>query len=78
MIAGEKPWEASEPPTMARSNPAKRKSGPAATGVNPIMAFRPPPPLRSAIEGYAKDNEVSVSAALRRLVEVGLKAKGKR
>jgi len=41
------------------------------------MAFRPPPPLRSAIEGHARENEMSVSEALRRLVERGLKAKAK-
>jgi hypothetical protein len=40
------------------------------------MAFRPPPPLRSSIEGYTKENEVSISEALRRLVELGLKATG--
>lgn len=31
------------------------------------MAFQPPPPLRSAIEEYAKVKDVSVSEALRRL-----------
>jgi len=44
------------------------------------MAFRPPLPLRAAIEAYAKDCDISLSEALRRLVELGLaaKAKGKR
>jgi hypothetical protein len=59
---------------MVKSNPVKhRKRGPAPTGVNPIMAFRPPPSLRSAIEAYAKTNDVSVSEAMRVLIEAGLK-----
>jgi hypothetical protein len=63
---------------MAKSNPVKqRKRGPAPTGVNPIMAFRPLPPLRASIEAFAKSAEVSVSEALRRLVELGLQAKAK-
>lgn len=52
-----------------------KKRGPEPSGVNPIMAFRPPPRLRSAIEQYAKTNEVSVSEALRRLLELGLKTR---
>lgn len=40
------------------------------------MAFRPSPPLRVAIQSYAKANDASVSEALRQLVEKGLKAKG--
>jgi hypothetical protein len=41
------------------------------------MAFRPLPPLRAAIEAYAKANEVSVSEAARRLIEAGLKLRPK-
>jgi hypothetical protein len=37
------------------------------------MAFRPLPPLRAAIEAYAKANGVTVSDAMRRLIEAGLK-----
>jgi hypothetical protein len=40
------------------------------------MAFRPQPPLRAAIEAHAKAGDISVSEALRDLVERGLKAKG--
>jgi hypothetical protein len=59
---------------MPKSNPVKqRKRGPSPTGVNPIMAFRPLPPLRASIEAYAKANDVSVSDAMRRLIEAGLK-----
>ncbi len=62
---------------MARSNSVKhKKRGPPPTGVNPIMAFRPMPPLRAAVAAYAKANEVTVSEAVRRLIELGLKAKG--
>jgi hypothetical protein len=42
------------------------------------MAFRPLPKLREAIETFAETNEVSVSDALRALVEIGLKAKGRK
>lgn len=39
------------------------------------MAFRPLPSLRAAIEGYATENDISVSEALRQIIELGLKAK---
>jgi hypothetical protein len=42
------------------------------------MAFRPAPPLRTSIEAYAKTNEISVSDAIRRLVEQALAKDGKR
>jgi hypothetical protein len=41
------------------------------------MAFRPMPPLRAAIEAHAKANEISVSDAMRRLIEAGLKRRTK-
>jgi hypothetical protein len=41
------------------------------------MAFRPLPPLRAAIEAYAKAKEVSVSDAMRHLIEAGLKRRRK-
>ena len=59
---------------MAKSNPVKhKKRGPAPTGINPIMAFRPLPPLRGAIKDYAKAHDVSLSEAMRQLIERGLK-----
>jgi hypothetical protein len=62
---------------MTTLNPVKhKKRGPAPTGVNPIMAFRPLPPLRAAVNAYAKAKEISVSEAIRHLVELGLKANG--
>jgi hypothetical protein len=63
---------------MAKSNPVKhRKRGPPPTGINPIMAFRPPPQLRAIIETYAKKNDISVSEAMRTLIEAGLKRRPK-
>lgn len=63
---------------MSEPNPVRhKKRGPPPTGVNPIMAFRPLPPLRAAVEAYAEANDVSVSEAIRRLVELGLKAKAR-
>jgi hypothetical protein len=63
---------------MSKSNPVKhKKRGPPPTGINPIMAFRPPPQLRVAIEAYARENEVSVSEAMRTLIEAGLKRRPK-
>jgi len=41
------------------------------------MAFRPLPQLRAAIETYAKENDISVSEAVRRLIEAGLKRRPK-
>jgi hypothetical protein len=41
------------------------------------MAFRPLPPLRAAIEAYAEAKEVSVSEAVRQLIEAGLKRRPK-
>ena len=59
---------------MVRPNPIKQtKRGPPATGINAIMAFRPLPPLRAAVEAYAKVNAISISEGMRRLIELGLK-----
>jgi hypothetical protein len=41
------------------------------------MVFRPLPPLRTAIEAYAETNEISVSEAMRQLIEAGLKRRSK-
>jgi hypothetical protein len=63
---------------MVRSISVKhKKRGPAPTGVNPIMAFRPLPPLRAAVEAFANAQGISISDALRHLVERGLKRAGK-
>jgi hypothetical protein len=40
------------------------------------MAFRPPDELRHGIDAWAAAAGVSRSEALRRLIELGLKAKG--
>jgi len=64
---------------MAKSNPVKqRKRGPAPTGVNPIMGFRPLPSLRVAITSHAKAEGISISDAIRRLVELGLSEEASR
>ena len=55
----------------------RKRTGRPPTGINPLMAFRPLPPMRSAIEAYAKANEISLSDSIRRLVELGLKAKAR-
>lgn len=64
---------------MTRSITVKqkpRRPGRPATGETPLMAFRPPADLRSAIQGWAAKHDVTVSEAIRRLVELGLKIKG--
>jgi hypothetical protein len=42
-----------------------------------MMGFRPLPLMRAAIEAYAKTNKVSVSEAMRQLIEAGLKRRPK-
>jgi hypothetical protein len=64
---------------MAKSNrviPKKRRGRPA-TGKDPLTALRLPPELTRAIEAWAaqQDDEPNRSEAIRRLVEIGLKAK---
>ena len=41
------------------------------------MAFRPLPPLRAAVEAFANAQGITISDALRQLVERGLKRGGK-
>jgi hypothetical protein len=64
---------------MAKSNKVipKKKRGRPATGKDPLTAFRLPPNLTKAIEAWAKNqpDEPNRSEAIRRLVELGLKAK---
>jgi hypothetical protein len=49
------------------------------TGITPMMGFRAPPVLRAAIVTWANKQAdlPTLSEATRRLVEIGLKAKGK-
>jgi hypothetical protein len=54
----------------------KRRGRPA-TGKDPQVNARMPAELIAQVEGWATANKVLRSEAIRRLVELGLKAKGK-
>jgi hypothetical protein len=56
--------------------PKKRRGRPA-TGKDPHIAARMAPALIAEVEAWATANETTRSEAIRRLVEIGLKAKGK-
>jgi hypothetical protein len=64
---------------MARSiKVVQKKRGRPATGNDPVTAIRLSPELREQLDGWAAANGImSRSAAIRRLVELGLQAKGK-
>jgi hypothetical protein len=56
----------------------KKKRGRPATGHDPFVGIRLPADLLVQIAKWSEDNEAaSRSEAIRRLVEIGLKAKGK-
>lgn len=54
----------------------KRRGRPA-TGKNPLVSTRMPTALIEEIDAWADSGEVKRSEAIRRLVEIGLKAKPK-
>jgi hypothetical protein len=66
---------------MAKSNDVipKRKRGRPGTGKDPLTALRVPPELTRAIKTWAvkQEDEPNHSEAIRRLIELGLKAKAK-
>jgi hypothetical protein len=65
---------------MKKAISAKQKSaGRPATGITPMMGFRADPVIRAAIVRWAEkqSDKPSLSEAIRRLVELGLKAKVK-
>jgi hypothetical protein len=63
---------------MAKSIPVKRKKpGRPATGTEPLYGGRISDDLMSEIMTWAKSHDLSRSEAIRRLVELGLKAKTK-
>ncbi len=62
---------------MAKSISVKPKRGRPATGRDPLVGVRFPVSAIYEIDGYAEGSGVSRSEAIRRLVELGLKAKGK-
>lgn len=55
-----------------------KKRGRPATGKNPAVVVRFPPPVIETIDAWAEQagDDVTRSEAVRRLVEIGLKAKG--
>ena len=55
----------------------KKKVGRPATGRDPAVTVRLPSAVLSEAEAWATAHETSRSEAIRRLVELGLKAKGK-
>jgi len=64
---------------MAKSikvHPKKRRGRPA-TGKDPLVSARLPQTLIDRVEHWAASNEASRSEAIRRLVELGLRAKSK-
>jgi hypothetical protein len=56
-----------------------KKMGRPATGKDPLMGFRAPPLMRGSIVKWAENqsDKPTLSEAIRRLVELGLKAKSK-
>jgi type IV secretory pathway ATPase VirB11/archaellum biosynthesis ATPase len=53
----------------------KKRRGRPATGKNPLVSARLPQSLIDQVKGWAAKNKASRSEAIRRLVELGLKAK---
>jgi Arc/MetJ-type ribon-helix-helix transcriptional regulator len=61
---------------MAKSIAVKPKRGRPATGRDPFVGIRLPAPLLESIQEWSEKNDAaSRSEAIRRLVELGLKAK---
>ena len=60
------------------SNPKPKKMGrpPKPEGQAVLLAGRVPPATANEVDAYAKRNSINRSKAVRRLVELGLKAKG--
>jgi hypothetical protein len=54
----------------------RRKPGRPATGRDPLTALRLPPAMLGTIDTWAAKHGTSRSGAMRRLIELGLKAKG--
>jgi hypothetical protein len=66
--------------SMKKARAVKQKvMGRPRTGITPLMGFRADPATRAAIVRWAENqaDTPSLSEAIRRLVELGLKAKGK-
>jgi hypothetical protein len=66
--------------SMKKATPVKQKvMGRPRTGITPLMGFRADPVIRASIVRWAEKQPdmPTLSEAIRRLVELGLKAKGK-
>jgi hypothetical protein len=66
--------------SMKKTTPVKQKvMGRPRTGITPLMGFRADPVIRASIVRWAEKQPdmPSLSEAIRRLVELGLKAKQK-
>jgi hypothetical protein len=55
----------------------QKKRGRPATGRDPVSAVRLSAELTASVDKWAEDHEANRSEAIRRLVELGLKARGK-
>jgi hypothetical protein len=62
-------------PVSAGPKPRAQRRGRPATGKDPLVSARLPPALVAEVEAWATTNAASRSEAIRRLVELGLKAK---
>jgi hypothetical protein len=63
----------------SKKNVVRKRPGRPATGQDPVTAIRLSKQLRADVDAWAakQDDEPGRSEAIRRLVELGLKAKGK-
>jgi hypothetical protein len=63
----------------SKKNVVRKRPGRPATGQDPVTAIRLSSQLRADVDAWAahQDDEPGRSEAIRRLVELGLKAKGK-
>jgi hypothetical protein len=62
---------------MAKSVGKEKKRGRPATGRDPVSAVRFSVATTAAIDKWGEGREIGRSEAIRRLVELGLKAKGR-
>jgi hypothetical protein len=60
-------------PVNKKSRGRPKKQG----GVDPVSAVRLPADLTEQVDAWGEDHDATRSEAIRRLVELGLKAKGK-
>jgi hypothetical protein len=66
--------------SISAKQKSDKKVGRPATGITPMVGVRLPAEARREVERWAKqrDDKPSLSEAIRRLVELGLKVKTKR